>query len=131
MMNVLLSMHVICYNCHDDVWSKRAILQCWICFFLLWWNVSVWPIVPKCSMCEYLMTWGILYMFCDPLKGGFINNNVVTIIWSCWPIYTGISCITMSMICSWCQYKGQFSYAPLSLSMHEKYMTNEVWTCVF
>lgn len=30
--------------------------QCWICSCLQWCNVSVWIIIPKCSVCEYFLT---------------------------------------------------------------------------
>ena len=31
-------------------------------------------------------TWEILYMCCDPLKGGFLNTNIVSIMWSWGPM---------------------------------------------
>ena len=45
-------------------------------------------------------------------------------------VHTNISCITISIICSWCQLKRCFSYAPLSMIRYVKYMTIEVWSSV-
>lgn len=71
------------------------------------------------------------YKCCDPWRMVYSISILLLLgVYDDQYVHTHNSCIPISVICSWCQLKGWFLYARLSMIVHVKYMTNKIWSCV-
>ena len=110
-------LHNDLYLCNTiwmcDIMHVRSLLfKCLVCSSLLWCIVGVSYRVLNALFVSYLWLEG--YCICVVVFEGWFPQTHVADIMSLWGyfVHTHISCITINVICSWCQLKGSFSYAP-------------------
>ena len=121
------------YEPYMNMWSlydRSLLFKYWICYCVLWCNLVVWSIVLNALYVSF--SWLEVYCICVVVLWWMVLLMTMLFLLCYlgdWYVQTHFSCITISVISSWCELKGSFSYSALSTIMHVKYMTNEVWSC--